>query len=109
MSEALTAMWVRAAFLLTVARLVRPRYPRDRLPNRTSNATRHMQEINAAYEVLKNPTKRAQYDRDLSFQTSQSDAKYAEERRRREEAGYRQEMQQRYQIWGEITGMRVAV
>jgi curved DNA-binding protein CbpA len=54
--------------------------------NRSPNATSRMQEINAAYEVLKDPAKRTQYDRALSFQLSQSDAKYAEERRKREEA-----------------------
>ena len=64
-------------------RLVRKYHPDM---NRSPNATRHMQEINAAYEVLKDPARRAQYDKEISSQPSQSDAKYAEERRKREEA-----------------------
>jgi curved DNA-binding protein CbpA len=64
-------------------RLVRMYHPDI---NKSPDATIRMQEINAAYALLRSPAKRVQYDKERSFQSSWSDAKYAEECRRREEA-----------------------
>ena len=54
--------------------------------NKSSDATLRMQEINAAYGVLRKPDKRAQYDRERSFQSSWPDSQYEEEQHKREEA-----------------------
>lgn len=54
--------------------------------NRSPNATLRMQELNAAYEILRYPIKRAQYDRDPSSSPSRFNSKHAEERREKEEA-----------------------
>ncbi len=54
--------------------------------NKSPVATLRMQEMNAAYGVLRNPVKRVQYDRERSFRSSRPDAKYEEERRKREAA-----------------------
>src|SRR2546422_1346858 len=67
-------------------------------PDRFANSThqRHAEEafkkISEAYHILSHPAKRAQYDR----RRSSSDARYVEERRRREEAeAARQRAEQR--------------
>lgn len=45
-----------------------------------------MQELNIAYGVLRDPVKRAQYDRDRSSSSSRSGSKHAEEQWKEEEA-----------------------
>ena len=54
--------------------------------NKSPDATLRMQELNAAYGILRNPVKRTQYDRERASQPSRPDSKYEEERRKREEA-----------------------
>jgi curved DNA-binding protein CbpA len=54
--------------------------------NPAPDATCRMQELNTAYGVLCRPHTRAQYDRTRSAHAASPDAKYAEERRKREAA-----------------------
>ena len=54
--------------------------------NRAPDATLRMQELNAAYGILRDPIKRAQYDRDRFSSSLQSDSKQSEERRKKQEA-----------------------
>jgi curved DNA-binding protein CbpA len=54
--------------------------------NTSPDATLRMQEMNAAYGVLRRPVTRAQYDKERSSQSSGSDVQYEEERRKRAEA-----------------------
>lgn len=54
--------------------------------NTSPDATLRMQELNAAYRILHNPAKRAQYDRERASQSPRPDSKYEEERRQREES-----------------------
>jgi formylglycine-generating enzyme required for sulfatase activity/DnaJ-domain-containing protein 1 len=60
-------------------------------PTQKAKAEEKIKEINGAFEVLGNPAKRAQYDRERNFQSS-SFAKEEKERRDREQA----EAQNRY-------------
>jgi curved DNA-binding protein CbpA len=55
--------------------------------NGSLDATLRMQEINAAYQVLRDPVKRAQYDRERSFHSSRSNTREEEARRKQEETG----------------------
>lgn len=55
--------------------------------NQSSNATQRMQEINEAYEILKDQVKRARYDQEQSFNTPDSDKdSKSDEQRRKEQA-----------------------
>jgi len=54
--------------------------------NKAPDATLHMQEINTAYQILHDPVTRTQYDKHRSSRSSESDARYAEERPKREKA-----------------------
>jgi TonB family protein len=71
--------------IVTVAykRLARKYHPDT---NRSPNATLRMQEINAAYQVLRDPVKRAQYDRERTSSAFRSQAREEEEHRTEEEA-----------------------
>lgn len=56
--------------------------------NRSVEATAKMQELNVAYEVLSDPTRRAEYDKNYRQWRSESaspDSRYEDERRKREE------------------------
>jgi curved DNA-binding protein CbpA len=63
-------------------RLARKYYPDM---NKAPDATLRMQEINMAYQVLHDPIKRTQYDRTQAARSSESGARDAEDRRKREE------------------------
>ncbi len=54
--------------------------------SRASDATARMQELIAAYEVLRDPIKRRQYDQGRVSRSSGLEGDFEEERRRREEA-----------------------
>jgi|SoiMetStandDraft_2_1073263.scaffolds.fasta_scaffold232724_1 curved DNA-binding protein CbpA len=54
--------------------------------NQSPDATQRMQEINAVYQVLRDPVKRAQYDSELAFSFSRAQTREEEEYRTQEEA-----------------------